>query len=246
MKFNLLSGVEVETRCQTTADVGFVVDSSGSVKTEYKKEKEFVKLLSEKLQLFKFEDGLRGAVVLFSKDANLAIKFSDLNRLSDFQDAVERLPLMGSITRIDKALKVAYRDMFSAVNGARKNISKLLILLTDGKQTVESDSISPSEAIRPFHQAGITVIVIGIGPAVDPVELKSMVVDPKNVYLAKDFNELKSGEFVTSIFEKSCSVPSKFEIYFPLKDISFKDMPPLPKTFHSTKSALLIDKLPLF
>eukprot|EP00794_Sanderia_malayensis_P005383 gene5383-6056_t len=196
-----------EEKCHTVADVGFVLDSSGSMGSEYPKEKQFIKMLAERLQISSLSNGARAALVLFSKIAKLKIKFSDPYSLDEFKSSVDSLPLMDSITRIDRALKVAYNEMFNVSNGARQNVSKVLVLLTDGKQTVEYDSITPAEAIKPFHQDGITVIVIGIGPAVDPRELVSMVKDPKNMYRAKDFNQLKSQDFISRIYEASCYLP---------------------------------------
>ena len=187
--------------------MGFIVDSSGSLRNEYAKEKDFVKQVAEGFGIS--QSGTRAGVVLFSQNAELHVKFDQYNKITDFQNAVDNLPLMGMTTRIDKALKVAYDQLFSMANGMRLKTSKVLILLTDGEQTQDADAIAPSLAVMPFHEAGIKVIVVGIGKSVKPGELRSIVKSPSNLYFAKDFDQLKSETFVEDIIDSSCKVSGK-------------------------------------
>ena len=196
-----------ESICKGKADVGFIVDSSGSLANEYSKEKEFVNQMIHKLQLS--PSGTHSALVLFSYSADLKIKFSDYQNVKDFQRAVQALPLMKSTTRIDKALKLAYNDMFNAANGMRPNVPKILVLLTDGEQTHDHDAILPSEAVKPFHKAGIKVIVIGIGSGVKQDELLTIVKSPEDLYFAETFDELKSDSFVKNITDATCKATGK-------------------------------------
>ena len=50
---------------------------------------------------------------------------------------------MGSTTRIDSALRMVQDEMYEEVNGARKDVPKILILLTDGSQTQAPDAEDP-------------------------------------------------------------------------------------------------------
>ena len=193
--------------CTVPLDIGFIVDSSGSVRNEYDKEKEFIQRMTDKLS--KAQTNLTAALVLFSLTAGLEIKFSDYKGVRDFNRKVGELPLLGSTTRIDRALNVAYQEMFSVINGMRPGVKKVLVLLTDGKQTEMADAVKPSIAVQPFHKDEIKVIAIGIGPAVDPAELESIVTRPENLYFAKDFNALKSESFVAGITDASCEIPCK-------------------------------------
>ena len=189
-------------------DIGFIVDSSGSLRNEYEKEKEFVQGMVA--QLSKSQPQLRAALVLFSLTADLEIKFSEYKGKDDFNKKVGKLPLFGSTTRIDRALNVAHREMFNVQNGMRPNVTKVLVLMTDGKQTEMSDAIRPSIAAEPFHRDGIKVITIGIGPAIDPVELEGLVKRPEYLYFAKDFNELKTTSFIAGISDASCEIPGEY------------------------------------
>ena len=189
-------------------DIGFIVDSSGSLRNEYDKEKEFVQGMIS--QLSNSQTDVTAGLVLFSRTAGLKIKFSDFKGAKDFNKKVADLPLLGSTTRIDRALDVAYQEMFSARNGMRPGVQKVLVLLTDGKQTEMADAVKPSIAAKPFHRDGVKVIAVGIGPAVDPVELESIVLRPEHLYLAKDFNELKTTSFVAGITDASCEAPCEY------------------------------------
>ena len=52
-----------------------------------------------------------------------------------FRKAVDAIPLMGMTTRIDRAMRLAQKELFATKNGAREGVTKMLILLTDGSQT---------------------------------------------------------------------------------------------------------------
>lgn len=193
---------EETTECNGLVDVGFIVDSSGSLRNEYFKEKDFVKSLSRALQIGPAKSQV--GVVLFSHNAELKIKLSDHTDIDSFDKAVDDLPLLGSTTRIDLALKVAYDQMFAESNGARRNVPKVLVLLTDGEQTQASDAVSPVLAAAPFHEADIKVIVIGVGSGVKPAQLEGVAKSRKDLYLAENFDALISDGFVKNITKSSC------------------------------------------
>ena len=144
------------------------------------------------------------AVVLFSFYSQLSIKFTDHMKAEDFKRAVDALPLMRSTTRIDRALNTAYDEMFNEKNGMRVTVPKVLILLTDGEQTKAADAIPPWQVVQKFHDAGIRVLVIGIGAGVNPTELGRLVKSKGDLYLAKDFEQLKSSSFVDDIIGSTC------------------------------------------
>ena len=196
----VLAGRKV--KCRAIADVGFIVDSSGSLASQYSKEKDFVKLVADSLHIS--DKGSRVAVVLFSFYSELSIKFTDYSKVDDFKRAVDALPLMRSTTRIDRALATAYNEMFNEKNGMRVTVPKVLVLLTDGEQTKGADAIPPAQVVQKFHDAGIKVLVIGIGKGVNPGELGALVKSRENLYLAKDFDQLRSGQFVDDIIGSTC------------------------------------------
>ena len=65
-----------EPSCNAVADVGFVLDSSGSLKDEYHKEKLFIKVIARAFGM-SFH-GSRAAVITFSSDVEHSIKVYEL------------------------------------------------------------------------------------------------------------------------------------------------------------------------
>lgn len=181
------------------ANIGFIVDSSGSLRRDYNKEKEFVKGIATSFGLG--NAGSRAGVVTFSYEAKLSIGIDQFNNVNDFNKAVDDIPLMGYTTRIDKALQLAKEKLFL---GARKDATNILILLTDGSQTPDRDAVNPAVVAKELTDDSTKLIVIGIGKGIKVNELRSIAGNPSNVYLAKDFNRLRSSEFVQQISGVMC------------------------------------------
>ena len=183
-------------------DIGFIVDSSGSLRREYGKEKDFVKTLASHFNIS--PNGSRAGVITFSWHAEHSVKLKDHTDAGSFLNAVDGLPLFGHTTRIDKALRMAKSDMFTAESGARAGVPKLIILLTDGSQTKDADAVDPGIIADEIRRMGIKLTVIGIGDRVDGKELLHMAGDASNVYRAKSFDQLTSSSFIESVSKSSC------------------------------------------
>ena len=188
--------------CDNVADIGFIVDSSGSLRREYQKEKEFVKALADIFDIS--SDGSRAGIVTFSYDAELSARLSDYKTTSDFKTAVDRLPFMGYTTRIDKALKIVRDELFLQSNGARAGKPKLLFLLTDGAQTKDADAVDPGELAKEIRKLGVNLVVIGIGSRVNTDELNRIAGNQSRAFLAKNFDHLNSAAFLQTISQKAC------------------------------------------
>ena len=183
-------------------DVGFILDSSGSLKDYYDKEKDFLKSLAATFGVN--ANGSRAGVVTFSYNAEQSIKLNDYNDLSSFSGAVDNIALMGWRTRIDKALQVAQKSMFSLNNGGRVGVPKLLILLTDGTQTLDDDAVDPGIVADELRKEGIRIISVGIGNEVNTTELAHISGDINNVYSANSFDELVDAEFIRNVKQQGC------------------------------------------
>jgi len=193
--------------CKAKADVGFILDSSGSLKADYQKEKDFLKTLAGAFGIS--EDGSRASVITFSYYSELSIKFKDHFDQASFDRAVDAIPLMDSTTRIDKAFRLTQSEMFKPENGARANLPKILILLTDGSQTKDADAEDPGHISDEMRAAGISIIVIGVGSGTDQKELDHMAGGKDNAFSAASFDELIGGDFVSQLKAKSCEEAQK-------------------------------------
>ena len=72
------------------------------------------------------------------------------------------------------ALRLAQKELFSVSNGGRPTVPKMLVLLTDGSQTVTSDAEDPKQIAEELRGSGITILVVGIGADTNRDELDSI------------------------------------------------------------------------
>ena len=183
--------------------MGFVLDSSGSLKADYGREKDFVKNVAAAFGVG--PDASRAGVVTFSYDAEHSIKMGDHDTLQSFMTAVDNIPLMGYTTRIDKALRLTQKELFESKNGARPGVPKILVILTDGSQTKDNDAVDPATIAKEIAASGIMVLVVGIGSEVKNDELLQIAGDQsENLFTAASFDELVSKDFVTKFNKISC------------------------------------------
>ena len=150
------------------------------------------------------KDDSRAGVITFSYYSEHSIKLKDHTDVISFNEAVDAIPLMGSTTRIDRALRLTQSELFKEENGARKDTPKILILLTDGSQTQDADAENPAVISEELRQAGIAVIVVGIGAGTNQTELNNMAGGPDNAFSAASFDELIGGDFIQQLNERAC------------------------------------------
>lgn len=79
--------------------------------------------------------------------------------------------------------------------------------MTDGKQSLEKGDTRLTtdillEAVQPLKEKGIRVISLGIGSNTQLLDLLTLASSDNDVYLAKDFKELKT--LVTDLTERNC------------------------------------------
>ena len=189
--------------CKAKVDVGFVLDSSGSIRNDYQNEKDFLKSVAAVFGVSKNES--RAGVITFSHNVEHSIKLKDHTDLTTFSAAVDAIPLMGSVTRIDKALRLTQKELFTTENGARAGLPKILLLLTDGSQTPSADAEDPATIAEELRKSGITLLVVGMGSGVNPTELAKIAGGDDKAFSAATFNDLLSDDFMKSVQDKACS-----------------------------------------
>uniref|UniRef100_A0A8C3S0P3 Collagen alpha-1(XIV) chain n=1 Tax=Chelydra serpentina TaxID=8475 RepID=A0A8C3S0P3_CHESE len=114
-------------------------------------------------------------------------------------DAVRNLPYKGGNTLTGLALTFILENSFKPEAGARPNVSKIGILITDGKS--QDDVIPPAKNLR---DAGVELFAIGVKNA-DINELKEIASEPDSthVYNVADFNFMHT--IVESLTRTVCS-----------------------------------------
>ena len=192
----------VRTSCQAVVDIGFILESTDSVKAEHRKAKELLKFFAASFGIS--SKGTRAGVVTFSYFGELSIKLSDHSNISSFNRAVDNITLMGSTARIDKALCLAQRKLFSLANGGRLGVPKLLILLTYSSPV---QNARVGEIADELRADGINILVVGIGRYMNATELLQIADSQQNVYIT---NNLYASNFVSSTKKDTCERGNAF------------------------------------
>ncbi|XP_048582331.1 uncharacterized protein LOC5506315 isoform X2 [Nematostella vectensis] len=183
-------------------DVGILMDESGSVKQDdFTKEKEFVKDLVRHFQIG--GQYAQFGVISFSTHAHLDIALNSHSSVGSLQQAVSHIRQAGGWTYTDKALDLAYSQLYSSSRGARSNVAKVLIIITDGVSTRGIDSLKAP--LKRLKDASVNIISIGVGRNINRNELELMASQPgrSHVYYVDSMKELKN--LVNSISSSSCS-----------------------------------------
>jgi hypothetical protein len=175
------------------ADVGFILDSSGSLRNEYSKEKQFL------IEIATAFNSPAAGVVTFSHDAELSIPLGSHSDINSFAAAVGAIPHMGYTTRIDLALRLAQRSLFAS--GGLGGSRQILILLTDGSQTRYASAEQPGVVARELAGQGIEIVVIGIGRGIDRKELDGMAGGANRAHIVSSFDALLSRDFINGIVQ---------------------------------------------
>ena len=165
------------------ADIVFIVDSSSEVSREnYNKEKAFIKSLAKTLNLSPGKT--RASVVVYSGVASLEIRLNAYYNSTIFDKAVDDLPYLGSVRRMDLGL----REGAVAMKDARPNVRRVVVLLTTGRQS-QSSNLLP-QAVKPLLELSANIYVVAIGSRPNNQELRLVVKEPGNVLKVSRFDDL--------------------------------------------------------
>ncbi|XP_020632434.1 coadhesin-like isoform X5 [Orbicella faveolata] len=198
--------------CPIPLDFALIVDTSGSIgRRDFKKLLDFIEEIVDEFDIS--EDGTRIAIVEYSTNPSVQVKFNDFSgaalNAANLKRKVRKIPHNRGKTYIDKALAMANRDVFSAKGGMRPDVLKVALVMTDGKQTLKDEDSDLaidilSAAVQPLKKKGIRVISLGIGPNTQLLDLLTLASTDNDVYLAQDFTELRN--LVTELTERKCPV----------------------------------------
>ena len=210
-KTDILCFVLAPEKCLTPVDLIFAVDSSGSVgKENYKKQKEFINILASRYDLV---NSSQVAVIVFSNHASNEIQLGSRRTALSFATAVDNIPYFQAFTRIDLALRLAYDEYF--LTESSNKTERLVILLTDGKQTrndfMTPDYVPIEDTVQLLRSKSARMFAVGIGDSVDLTEMRIVTEQEDDIFLATEFNDLV--EKADVIAKTTCAVARKYASY---------------------------------
>ncbi|XP_072507408.1 collagen alpha-6(VI) chain [Notamacropus eugenii] len=156
IKNQVVQGICSQEACKDMkADIMFLVDSSGSIGLEnFAKMKTFMKNLVNKSQIG--ADQVQIGVVQFSHENKEEFQLNQYRTRWEIAGAIDAMSHIGDRTLTGSALSFV-SDYFHPSKGARPNVRKFLILITDGEA---QDLVrEPAAALR---QDGVIIYSVGV------------------------------------------------------------------------------------
>ncbi|CAH1274249.1 FCGBP [Branchiostoma lanceolatum] len=172
-----------EPTCHAKADIHVLVDGSKSVKTRnFPSVRQFILKLAAGFEIG--PNKARIGVYQFAKDMRTEFKMNQYNNRGALLNAIKKIEYMNKLqTKTGASLKAVYNE-FTKANGARDDVEKVIILVTDGKAT---DQVrEPAQYVK---NKGAHVFTVGVAKyKID--ELKLIASNDDYVATADDFDDL--------------------------------------------------------
>lgn len=170
-------------------DIAFLLDSSGSITpNEFQQAKDFIELMAN--SFLKNKVGSRVGLIQYSIVPTINARFSDGLTSNQFRSVLDKVVHKGGYTRLDRALLLAGEKLFSDEEDMRKDIPKVLVVITDGINTDAPDFTPLDTAVAPLRRAGVRVFIVCIGSKKGLEELYLLTQQREDFYHVKTYNDL--------------------------------------------------------
>ncbi|XP_044089248.1 integrin alpha-M isoform X1 [Neovison vison] len=142
------------------SDIAFLIDGSGSINpSDFQRMKAFV---STVMDLFKKSKTLF-SLMQFSEDFRLHFTFNQFKKNPDPELLVKPIRQLYGRTHTATGIRKVVRELFHSSRGARENVFKILVVITDGEKF--DDPLDYKDVIPEADREGIIRYVIGVGDA---------------------------------------------------------------------------------
>ncbi|XP_016340926.1 collagen alpha-1(XII) chain-like [Sinocyclocheilus anshuiensis] len=192
--------VKVSTECsqevEVQADIVLLVDGSYSIGlSNFAKVRAFLEVLVNSFDIG--PNKVQISLVQYSRDPHTEFALNKHDDNAAVLNAVRTFPYRGGSTNTGKAMTYVREKIFIPARGARDNVPRVMVLITDGKS---SDSFkNPANKLR---DADVEIFAVGVKDAVRS-ELEAIANAPadNHVFEVEDFDSFQriSKELTTSI-----------------------------------------------
>ncbi|ERE78869.1 integrin alpha-X [Cricetulus griseus] len=173
-------------------DIVFLIDGSGSISSrDFQTMLKFVETVMRQFHRPRTQFSL----MQFSHQFLTHFTFNDFVSAVNPLSRLNSVRQLGGFTYTATAIKRAITELFTAQSGARKDATRVLIVITDGKK--EGDNLDYNDVIPLARTAGVTRYAIGVGRAFSSVysqqELVNIASMPsqEHVFSVENFEALK-------------------------------------------------------
>ncbi|KAF0044542.1 hypothetical protein F2P81_003700 [Scophthalmus maximus] len=166
------------------ADLVFLIDGSWSIGDEsFNKVIQFVKSMTGAFDIIS-STGMQVSFVQYSDDAKTEFKLNTYHDKGVVLSALQTVRYRGGNTKTGVALKHVYEKVFTSDSGMRRNVPKVLVVVTDGRS---QDDVKKSA--EKLQHSGYSVFVVGVAD-VDISELRQIGSKPseRHVFVVDDYD----------------------------------------------------------
>uniref|UniRef100_A0AAQ4PTZ0 Collagen alpha-1(XII) chain n=1 Tax=Gasterosteus aculeatus aculeatus TaxID=481459 RepID=A0AAQ4PTZ0_GASAC len=166
------------------ADVVFLIDGSWSIGDDsFQKVLQFVKSMTGAFDVIN-PRGMQVSFVQYSDDAKTEFKLNTYQDKGVVISALQNVRYRGGNTKTGIALKHVYEKVFTSDSGMRRNVPKVLVVVTDGRS---QDEVKKSA--EKLQHSGYSVFVVGVAD-VDKSELRIIGSKPteRHVFVVDDYD----------------------------------------------------------
>eukprot|EP00918_Siedleckia_nematoides_P036496 GHVU01079281.1.p1 GENE.GHVU01079281.1~~GHVU01079281.1.p1 ORF type:complete len:553 (-),score=30.11 GHVU01079281.1:425-2083(-) len=190
--------------CEVRADIALLIDDSGSIQDKdqrnYQILKDFIKSLINRLDIG--PDTTRVSAIKFSTRSEVVFHLDEHNTKGDLKDAIQKMHYTGGHTNTSGAIRLMRRELFRSDRGDRDDIRNVVLLITDGESTIDSNLTIPEAEMAKNEDA--VIFVVGITNMINEDELKNIASTPvvDHYFNSTDIDMLYSLE--TQIIKHVC------------------------------------------
>ncbi|XP_021093187.1 integrin alpha-X [Heterocephalus glaber] len=172
-------------------DIVFLVDGSGSITPrEFGTMINFVKSVMSQFQ----RPSTQVSLVQFSNRFQIHFTFNDFASSSDPLSLLNPVHQLQGLTYTATAIRNVINQLFTTQSGARRDATKVLIVITDGRK--EGDFLEYKDVIPMAEAAGVMRYAIGVGKAFQTKgslnELNQIASNPSYIFKVENFDALKA------------------------------------------------------
>ena len=169
----------------------FVLDASGSVARRFELAQELTELVVMGLNFA--NDRTRVGVITYQAGAQIEFPLSRYNTQLEVFNAIafkQDREVIGTNTA--DAIAMGTDEMFTVIGGDRSGVDDVMIVMSDGRSNMNTArTVAAAEAAR---NAGVRVMGVGIGVAMDMGEINAIASDPDvdNAFFMPEESDLQA------------------------------------------------------
>ena len=187
--------------CTGAIDINIILDSSASMRLDYQLQVTFIEKFVDLLGLAR--SGPHASLVAYSNKADTIVNLKDGHDSDLFKNRISTANFEGKDSRFDRAFYLARVALFDPKRGARNNVPKVVLFITDGKHTnKETTALDMAEELKDL---GVQIIVVAIGGGVDEEMLREIATSNESIYFEQSFNNLLKDDVISGMLSGMCA-----------------------------------------